>query len=841
MSAIHALTTAVRDACSLLRQRQTDLLAAHSRASAALSRETVLAGRPDLLAKDFQVRDLAARQANYEEAKDQLQHAREHLLAEARQRRPFHLPGLVKDREYLKWLIEELERWEGNLEPVLADQRLRAEHRDFIQRHLIANRRRWVPLHSLFWGGTEKCRMDTTGGHDAWTEQLRGLRQQKDQIDAAYGRQAKDYENDLAAEIAPSLLPFLLSVAQTVEALEQAIAASASQAEIEWYYSLRVDQLIEAETRRERDLVDEAQASLDEAEQQEREHHKAHESAWWGQLGTRPITELLPKLTQVPLDKLDAVLDWILQMPANDEHIHSNLVHAFLLEEAYRYAGSGRLLAPVMVALIGHCVIVDPPQADRLLGLLPSSGPSQLMSLVDYLRFVRSRGPDLCGVSAFHGLTPADIFLGACYYGKGNAAAALSSLTEWDYTAVEAALAGADRDRSRQALNDFRVQGLQPRIAENAFREVVGRLNVDDAVRGLRDLNCEVLYRLPQPWSLRARPVLPRADWADASGQEYDVKSNLFYRSHSHQGREGLRGFLINLPLRIDAGHAYPGIIFTKTSDRDCTWTYVGTYLPTGRSPDRVLPFFFRLPDSCRFTPAPVPNAECLAPLLLPRHELILGWQLALRRFYVKYEGIDRAEALLDCLIEICAGRYREEPLEVAMWKAVTLLTVEGCSTVGSPTVLRFLDLTEQIIRSPAFPLRLPYIHQDPLLCRWIDQVLRPLAANWETICCPSCGQDASRHTLGVQVTRMTAGGAIEGCLECSACGAEHAGVTILTHCHGCRQYPLVIGQNTLCPLCLGLVCLNDHGNIGGNRSRCKRECNGNDAQVKASNITNGG
>ncbi len=49
--------------------------------------------------------------------------------------------------------------------------------------------------------------------------------------------------------------------------------------------------------------------------------------------------------------------------------------------------------------------------------------------------------------------------------------------------------------------------------------------------------------------------------------------------------------------------------------------------------------------------------------------------------------------------------------------------------------------------------------------------------------------------------------------------------VTLLTHCHKCKHYPLIIRKNSMCNKCKGLVC-EWRGAKDPNRCKsCKKTC----------------
>jgi hypothetical protein len=351
------------------------------------------------------------------------------------------------------------------------------------------------------------------------------------------------------------------------------------------------------------------------------EAREAEEREWWAQALTHPIDEFIDELSHVPREHTDRMLDLLLNLPADDPHLLDERVHDFLRREHSRLARSPAGAAPVLVAhagiLIGHG---EHKAARALLDRLPATTQSTPDGVVAYLRFVLREPTELSGTKEFVTLAPEDLFLAACYYDSEPALDTLRKQSEWDYKELREEL-------SRQELADFQVRGLQPRIAELAFPSVYPRLCPRGAKPVLRDLNLEVVKALSRPWRLTSRPSLPSADWEAPGGREYDVKCNVFYRSK--QEKFGLRGFLIK---RSSGMRSFPAFLFTKSDARSCTWTYLGEYHPPTMSEsasDRVLPFYFRLPDSERFAlPTPSCNPAVAQRLLCDEH-LRLGWHLA--------------------------------------------------------------------------------------------------------------------------------------------------------------------------------------------------------------------
>src|SRR5438552_1574725 len=76
---------------------------------------------------------------------------------------------------------------------------------------------------------------------------------------------------------------------------------------------------------------------------------------------------------------------------------------------------------------------------------------------------------------------------------------------------------------------------------------------------------------------------------------------------------------------------SFPGFLCTETDDAFCKWVYLGEYRPIpamDQTGDRVLPFFFRLPDKARFIPAIEALDLDSGMRVLSDHCLRIGWQL---------------------------------------------------------------------------------------------------------------------------------------------------------------------------------------------------------------------
>jgi DNA-directed RNA polymerase subunit omega len=546
------------------------------------------------------------------------------------------------------------------------------------------------------------------------------------------------------------------------------------------------------------------------------------DDGWCEGVEKHPIADVIAKLPAIPDRHFDAVLLRLLRLAPSDPYILNDSVHTFLRRAHSQLSRLGRLTEPVIVAHVA-CLVADGEDAAarELLRRFPETDNTALGSLVDYLRFVSSEPPKLSGITEYSMLSKADMFLGACYYNEGCATAILAKQSEWTRESLEAALAA-----DGHALNEFKVRGLQPRIAELAFRRVYGRLYGPEAEEGLRDLNLECVSRLPR-WSLAEKPILPPADWAEGDGARYDVKSNVLFRSHRQ--RLGLRGLLVGIKGVPRECLSFPGIIFTDTSDDACSWIYVGDYQPAaqgGQAADRVLPFLFRLPDRARCGLRAANHDLALAAQLFKDPNLRRGWQLAAGVWEAsERESRSEAETLLDAFIKASLRHMADTFLEHALGEALTETTFDACCRYDRKTVLSFLRLADELVSSQALPVRLPRIDRAPIHSRWITDVLYPLADNWPCIQCPRCqASPTDPGAVHLQITRMTSEGTIDGRMTCRKCGYATDKVTLLTQCHECRHYPLIIGKNPVC-MCGGLVCTwRGHKQVDRCQA-CKKGC----------------
>jgi hypothetical protein len=819
---------AVATAEAVVAQRKAILEAARAEARASRSRDDWLADRPDLLRLEQLIRDHPHRQSRLSKARDAYQAAYEQRLVEKERDCPFQAPTQLAGRlERLRWLAHALEgATDAHLGSLLTDARLDDSDRGMITARIQANRARWVPLHTL-WRASKRP-AGVVGGTDAeWAQYVESVNEGLRGLEREMDERRRAHDNTLRCDVERELHSLKEAVVAAQAALLEAEMALARQREIEDYVASRTEAFVDAHTPEEQTAYNAALVACEEARREAQRRREAQQREWWAAVALGPIASLIEQLPSVPAEHVVAVLGRLLELPVTDPHLHYEAVHRFLL--AHREFGAGLdASAPVVVASASRLVATGDDEAARaLLDLCPAADRSPLAGVVAYLRYVLREEPDLSGVTAYQRLTADDLFLGACYY-EGVAAATLQRQSQWEYPSLERALRAATKDGDKY-LNDFKVRGLQPRIAELAFREVVGRLRGADAAQGLCDLNAVLVASVAARAPAEVRRLLPSADWADGDGRRYDVKCNLFYPSK--EAKVGLRGFLIELNQPSDRHCSYPAFVFTNKTNESCRWVYVGEYRPDAAAKDhakaRVLPFCCRLPDEVRFVlPSTKSDLEAGMRLLSDRF-LRLGWQLAVGLAAVpRQEAITTAESFLDDVVALCVREGGGTRLEHVIWRALTKVTLDACSRCDRGVVSAFLKLAEKLIAGRAFPVRLPRIEGKPILNLWIDHVLKRLIEHWNLIRCPACGGSSTRPgTIRLGVTHMTSEGTVYGRMTCGLCGHVADDVTLLTNCYKCRHYPLIIGKNRLCAGCKGLTCEWPHQDTGTTCGCCKRFC----------------
>jgi hypothetical protein len=742
---------------------QSDLDAKRTAARRIAEHIDWLKSRPELERLHYLVTNHARLQAQLAREEEEYRAALGQREQEIAKTCPFEPPRhLEEEIEHIRWLLQELT-------PHISPRRLESVLND--PRLTDADKQRLsARMRSAC------CDSEWAAYIDWLRERLHRKKQELEVLEHAH--QAK-----LRLSALEQLRPLQNHRDGTAAALAESAAAVARQPEIEQHIAACVDQYVFDETQGE-------EAAYDGATQ-----HLTHQ--------------------------IEVTLQSLFALPATDPCILRTDVHAFLKCHHHRLAPYFAISTPLGVSHLARLIAGgDYAGAGELVTWLPTGDTSSLGQVVAYLRYIVSATPELSGTTAYRDLSQHDVFLGACYYDNGPASEALNQVLQWDYASLQHVL-------SQHELNKFKGLGLQPRIAELAFESVYRRTHGLVPGPQLHDVNLQCMRPLRRPWSLGARPVLPGHDWEDVNGKKYDVKCNVFYRTM--QKSKGLCGFLIE---RVQAQcHTYPGFVFTKADETCCTWVYVGDYVPgadINLEGDRVLPFCFRLPDCMRYTACVGFGTAELGHLILNDRFLRVGWQLVTGvRGACPQEHGRAEEALLHDLVEKCVRACASGFLEQVLWKVLTETTLDACSKYDSDTVDAYLELVGKVVESGVLPVRLPQIGGKPILDYWIEQVLCPLNHYWDRVQCPACGaRAAERGTVVVQVQRMTSAGTIYGRIMCNVCGYVCVGATLLTHCHGCSHYPLLVRKNPVCGNCKGLVC--EWKGRGGTRCRrCKRGCRG--------------
>jgi hypothetical protein len=822
MSEVERLKSIVAAAKTHVKHCQTILHYRMAEVRGSLTPEEVLTDLPNLLEFLRAPPDVPRLERESAEKATQLQQERWRLLDELRNRRlneaeaenPLEFNRLREERDYCGWLHREL-RPGSDLRGLLAHPRVRPPDRDAVKRALASQ----TPRNAV------ACLKDRL-----WNE-MRTVCEAYDRLTGCVT------EAELEPLIRPLLSPFLQEAEIAWAAVDRARAVEAELARAENVRTERVPGIVEKRTQVERDKLQQAEAALAAAEadledalkreaeegqrreqdvrRKEAEGRKQREEAWWLDFPTRPVCELIPRLQGLSDERAEAALDFLLSLGVGDAYLHDEEVQAFIRRECGRRIGRRSLLSPAFIAVVGQVSLTNRHEARRLLGMMPAAVGQPLESVIAYLDFVTDDRPSLAGNTSFSSLKPIDFYLAACYW--DGAGATLDGIAGWDYRSIEGFLSGPGETRSKD-LHTFQVKGCQPRIAELALREVCRMLQGEGEADSLIDLNVATIGEPPPAgtWKLAEdRRRLPGADWKDHRGRHYDAKCNLFFRSK--QQKEGLRGLYIRINNGADTTHHYPGFVFFESDDWGCSWCYIGTYRHKDSvESDRVSPFLFRLPKRHRFEAKGCDAAE----RLLNDPSLRLGWRLATRS-----SRTPPGNPLLGAFLSRCAGTAAKMDLEEALWRCMTEVTLEGCSNQGQACVDDFLLRMENLVHSRAMPLHLPSLRGVPLLMRWIDDVLRPITAHWARISCPTCGRTgAEPGNIRLSDIQMTAEGSIDANLTCLGCGPRRNRVRVLTHCHTCHQYPLLIGANEVCGDCGGLVC---HGECGCCNSCKHPDCPG--------------
>ena len=545
---------------------------------------------------------------------------------------------------------------------------------------------------------------------------------------------------------------------------------------------------------------------------------------WWSKIDSHQAVTILAHIDKSPEQNVDKAIEKMVSLPYSCHKHFSDLLWEFYDKHFHRLIdylsnSPSKSFGPSVVAYAGR-LVCNPKSKKRsvcLLDTIEQDGLHDFTPLIEFFRFLASEPPSISGTKQFAELDEVDLFLAACYYPEdGVAADGLSKISEWSLGTIREQL-------EDKAYNHFLVRGLQPRIAELAFAQI-GVEIYGESGREMVDLNRQAV-------TLRASlgtPTkdLPKADWQDSSGAHFDVKSNLYFRSIS--AHLGLRGFAIKRPESDSV--IYCGIVVFETSAVHCDWAYVGDFSKQcyqqlcGSATERdgrVMPFVFQMPEHYRFVVNVTPEDLQRYAALLANEQLIRAWKIAAHQPSGRQpSNATSGSQGKDWFWERFAALPPQYPIEFRLWRVLTEATLDGCTCGCIDDVGAMLEDAVSMLRTGLFPVRLAQITGKTLLERWIHSVLKPLAEHFDKITCPVC----KGRNISLKLNRITPGGAIFGVMECErSCLNDSGEITILTPCHECSGYPLLIGKNKICPKCSGLVCeAEKEGRICG---ACKKNC----------------
>jgi hypothetical protein len=371
----------------------------------------------------------------------------------------------------------------------------------------------------------------------------------------------------------------------------------------------------------------------------------------------------------------------------------------------------------------------------------------------------------------FKDLSAADLYLASKY--GGEASLNLDGLT-WEYVTVFL------RDEKR--LRKFMVEGLQPRIAENAFHHLRQVLKIGSEEE-LRDLNLEAFES--------GVNYLPREDFATKTTR-FDVKSNRYYRAS--QKRSGLRGFFIGLDRQ--SGVQVAAFVFYDSSDEHAACEFIG-YMEERQAPkneSRTSTFEFSLPKHLHFQIGENSGQAISIKKFL---------EINTRKVASMNNSSDRQNlsALLWSITKLIEDNV--ESIEKEYWTNLTNNFFEWRNKRTSACeVYSRLQSEKTKIFSTWNLIRFASIDGKFILIKWIVYVLEEINLHWDKICCPSCGGKDFQLTPH----RITSLGTLLGKFKCS-CNYEIPKLTLLAHCVQCGHQPLVIGSSKVCGACFGLIC----------------------------------
>lgn len=408
------------------------------------------------------------------------------------------------------------------------------------------------------------------------------------------------------------------------------------------------------------------------------------------------------------------------------------------------------------------------------------STPDSIVGLSCQLREFAHTVPNLHGSTRFDKLTPQDLRLAALYNGNDRIQKLPNERLIQLVQKVDGLREEGIEDKD---IKTFFVKGCQPRIAELAFVQLSQDIAEIPKER-LRDLNLEALDQ--------GKDLLPEEDFY-ADGRLFDVKCNLYYRSKAD--KIGLRGFLVKVSSHNPEAEL-AGFVISGSSDDDVRWSFVGycreSEVPT-KADHRAAPFLFSLPSNLNFPEVEPALARKLLDLLKSADQDAFA-----NSSFGHHDRVALSRSL--------NARVQGTPLdERALWDEATnelakLRSQGGTCSSGQ----RLLNRKREQANSRYWLHRMARINDEPLLCRWIDEVLSPLNKYWDQILCPSCKK---KGRIRLSPRRITAAGTVTGEL-CCQCKFQADNATLITHCWKCEKYPLVIGADgPHSEGCLGLRC----------------------------------
>jgi len=562
-------------------------------------------------------------------------------------------------------------------------------------------------------------------------------------------------------------------------------------------------------------------------------------------ISQKPVLDLLERMTEKSVDllvesSLHALFERIVESPEMDVIRHPVAWRVLKRDSMHLGAIDRDVVFRSSVLVTAVCRY---PEIVRELRQFDIPQGNLLAEVAIRAEFLLNQNTPLSGRFEFKRLEPEDMILAAIYMpNKANGAKLFERAvcrSDWSWGALKSKHTGDSK-----WWRNFLVSGIQPRIAEIAFGELHKTLELEN---NLTDLNLDVIKVLKN-WSLSEveelffqNPEKVSEDWMDDHCR-YDVKSNLFYRSKAM--KVGLRGFFIELKKELSAGRnvRFPGFVFYDSSESGCSWSYVGELDP-GSVPERlrnnvrVAPFFFTMPESHRLefpTDARSESAGSLSRFLSEffpadqtkgRLDDICHPIIPLLRIggLVKMDHLSKLQKLLLRAFEkerkFDDTSDFKQPLERLLWNSINRLVIELRGTGYTAKKIELL-LKEAIrlLNNPWMPVVLARVGNVPLLEHWIRDVLMVINEHWDQIRCPQCIGNGNTIWFDLPSCRCSAEAALIGDLNCT-CGFSGK-VTLITHCHSCEAYPLVIGKNELCSDCRGLKC-----SCGACKKHCSRTC----------------